>query len=111
MLHIHEGYFENKVTGEITELHDTLVPTFHSNDYAFCMFSCYHTPDSFSFSDQQKAELLSMGDTALIIQSAEGEQQGGQDLLQADGCGVRSTLCDHAAGRTARLPDARPFRG
>ena len=39
MLPIHEGYFENKETGEITELRDTLVPTFHSNDYAFCMFS------------------------------------------------------------------------
>ena len=67
MLHVHEGQFINRETGEVTELRDTLVPTSHSNDYAFCMFSCYHNATSFSFSDQQKSELLSMGDTALII--------------------------------------------
>lgn len=85
MLHIHEGYFENKETGEITELRDTLVPTFHSNDYAFCMFSCYHTPGSFSFSDQQKAELLSMGDTALIILDNDEFRRRVQVAAEAQG--------------------------
>ena len=85
MLHVHEGYMRNKVTGEITELRDTLIPTLHSNDYAFCMFSCYHAHELFSFSDKQKEELLSMGDTALIILDNEEFRRRVESAAKAQG--------------------------
>lgn len=67
MLHVNEGRLISKETGEVFELKDILIPTAHSNDYAFCMFSCDHTRMPFSFTEEQKSELLAMGDTALII--------------------------------------------
>lgn len=67
MLHINEGKYINKKTGEISDLRDVLIPSSNSNDYAYCMFSCDRSRMPFSFTDEQKSEILKMGDTALII--------------------------------------------
>lgn len=67
MLHVNEGKFISKKTGEISDLRDVLIPSSNSNDYAYCMFSCDHSRMPFSFTDEQKSEILKMGDTALII--------------------------------------------
>ena len=71
MLHINEGKYINKKTGEISDLRDVLIPSSNSNDYAYCMFSCDRSRMPFSFTDEQKSEILKMGDTALIITDHE----------------------------------------
>lgn len=45
--------------------------TLHSNDYVFCMFSINIESGAFSFSKEQKENLSTFGDTALVITDAE----------------------------------------
>ena len=71
MLPVVNGIFQDASTGEISVMENVLVPTKNSNDYVFCMFSFHNVSDTFAFTDQQKAELLKLGDTALLITDVE----------------------------------------
>lgn len=48
-------------------LNNALLPTTHSNDFAFCMFCFDNNLDRSEFTATQKSEMLTFGDTALII--------------------------------------------
>lgn len=67
MIHVNKGYFINKETNEKISLDNSLIPTAYSNDYAFCMFGIYPHYEEFKFTEEQKNEIRSFGDTALII--------------------------------------------
>jgi len=49
------------------KIEDGLLKTSYSNDFVFCMFSINNHDNSFEFSELQKQEILTFGDTALII--------------------------------------------
>lgn len=53
--------------GEYIEINNGAMKTPYSNDFVFCMFSINPKQQNFKFSEEQKKELLSFGDTALII--------------------------------------------
>ncbi len=67
MLHINDGELIIKETGERHKLNDTIIPTVLSDSYVFCMTYVDPKNDSFEFTDEQKEELRSFGDTALVI--------------------------------------------
>lgn len=67
LLPIREAQLVLYETGEIKELKNEYIQTKHSNDYVFCMFSLREEQASFSFSEDQKKELASFGDMALVI--------------------------------------------
>lgn len=71
MLHINEGFIRIPDTGETIELNDVLMTTKDSEDFVFCMFGIYPSTEQFRFTDEQRRELLSFGDTALVIQDSE----------------------------------------
>lgn len=54
-------------TGEAAEIKNSAMKTDYSDDFAFCMFSVYPNLPAFKFSEEQKKELLTFGDTALLI--------------------------------------------
>lgn len=67
MLHINEGKFILPDTGEIIEIKDELIRTTSSNDYAYCMFGVNPYSKNFSFTSEQKKNIQSFGNTALLI--------------------------------------------
>ena len=67
MFHINEGRFILPDTGEEIEIKNELIQTTSSNDYAYCMFGINPYSNSFSFTDEQKENIESFGDTALLI--------------------------------------------
>ncbi len=52
---------------EIVKVSNEAIHTTFSNDFVFCMFGIYPKKDCFEYSEEQKAELASFGDTALLI--------------------------------------------
>lgn len=58
---------ENPVTGERKELTDTVLETSESNDFVFCVFQGNPYINDMRFTDEQKARMLTFGDTALLI--------------------------------------------
>lgn len=71
MIHVNEAIIRCPETGEEELLHDELIRTIHSDDYVFCLFAIYPNSSEYSFTDIQKKELLSFGDTALIITDSD----------------------------------------
>lgn len=67
MLHINEGKFILPDTGEIIEIKDELIRTTSLNDYAYCMFGVNPYSKNFSFTSEQKKNIQSFGNTALLI--------------------------------------------
>lgn len=52
---------------EIVRLKNDALKTTFSDDFVFCMFSMYANKSFFEYSEEQKNELTSFGDTALLI--------------------------------------------
>lgn len=75
MLHISEGYM--KITdlksndSEIFTMDDTAIKTSFSNAYVFCSTNIVLTENGVAFDDEQKQELKTFGDSALIIKNKE----------------------------------------
>lgn len=67
MFPIANGSYTCVETGKTIPLNNELFHTKNSFDYVFCMFNCSMTSGRFSFNEQQKKEMLAMGDTALLI--------------------------------------------
>ncbi len=67
MLHVNDATMRNMDTGEVFTLNDELISTVASDNFAFCMFGIDIRSQEFQFSEIQKKELLSFGDTALVI--------------------------------------------
>ena len=58
-------------TNEIIKVKNEAIQTSFSNDFVFCMFGMYANKSFFEYSEEQKNELNSFGDTALIITDRE----------------------------------------
>lgn len=58
-------------TNELINVQHEAVQTSFSNDFVFCMFGMYPNKTSFKFSKEQKDELSTFGNTALIITNRE----------------------------------------
>lgn len=75
MLHVSQGYM--KITDlECNEsnfftLNDTAIKTSFSNAYVFCSTNIVLTKNGVAFNDDQKQELRTFGDSALIIKNKE----------------------------------------
>lgn len=67
MFHLNEGKFVLPDTGEEIEIKNELIQTTWSNDYAYCMFGINPYSNSFRSTDEQKQNIESFGDTALLI--------------------------------------------
>lgn len=67
MLHFNDAELLLPDLGETISLNGNLMKTTHSNDYAFCMFGVNPNLRTFKFTEKQKKEMLSFGDTALLI--------------------------------------------
>lgn len=67
MLPVVIATIENPVTGERTELTDTVLETSESNDFVFCIFKSNPQMNGMRFTAEQKARMLTFGDTALLI--------------------------------------------
>lgn len=67
MLHFNDAELFLPDLGETISLNGDLMKTTHSNDYAFCMFGVNPNLMTFKFTEKQKKEMLSFGDTALLI--------------------------------------------
>lgn len=67
MLHFNDAELFLPDLDETIGLNGSLMKTTHSNDYAFCMFGVYPNLLTFKFTEKQKKEMLSFGDTALLI--------------------------------------------
>ncbi|MDL2220723.1 hypothetical protein LJC55_03550 [Eubacteriales bacterium OttesenSCG-928-N14] len=53
------------------QIDDGLISTIHSNDYVFCMFGINPHSAQFVFTDEQKNDMQSFGDTVLIITDSD----------------------------------------
>lgn len=73
MLHFQNAtaQFSTPDGNHVIPLNDTLLSTSSSDDFVFCMFSINDVSEEFHFSEKQKENLLSFGDTALIILDSE----------------------------------------
>lgn len=67
MLHINDGKLLFPDTGEEIEIKNELIKTSSSNDYVYCMLGINPYGSNFSFTDEQKENIESFGDTALLI--------------------------------------------
>lgn len=67
MMHFNDAELFLPDLGETIKLNDNLMKTTHSNDYAFCMLGVNPNLMTFKFTEKQKREMLSFGDTALLI--------------------------------------------
>ncbi len=67
MLHINQAKLIIPELSEEIEVIDGLMPTNFSNSFAFCMFGVNTKFKIFKFTDEQKNEICSFGDTALLI--------------------------------------------
>ena len=71
MLHVNDGELINKETGEHISLNDNLISTTSSNAFVYCMTFISPSIDEFTFSELQKEDLKTFGDTALVILDSE----------------------------------------
>ena len=98
MLHINQATMlvttlENDEPVAVQDITDGLIMTKHSNDYVFCMFGIKSNTERFSFSDEQKREMLSFGDTALLITDSEEFYKRVRDALIARGVSLQDAHC------------------
>lgn len=71
MLHVNDGQLINKETGEHISLNDNLISTTSSNAFVYCMTFISPNINEFTFSELQKEDLKTFGDTALVILDSE----------------------------------------
>lgn len=67
VLYFTDATFTILNTCETAEIKNSAMKTNYSDDFAFCMFSVYPNSATFKFSEEQKKELLTFGDTTLLI--------------------------------------------
>jgi hypothetical protein len=74
---------ESSESATIEDINNGLMMTKHMNDFVFCMFGIKPNADNFQFTDEQKREMLSFGDTALLITDFEQFCKRIQDALRS----------------------------
>jgi len=67
LFHVNEGTLKLAESGEEIVLNDQLIETSASDDYVFCMFGIPANTEHFQFTDEQREQMKSFGDSALII--------------------------------------------
>jgi hypothetical protein len=76
MLHINKAdvkvwEMKSNELSDSRQIKDGLFKTENSNDYVFCMFGVRADSHEFAFTDEQKREMFTFGDTALLITNTE----------------------------------------
>lgn len=66
MIHVNDGFIVFEGEG-VMKLSDALIHTSVSNCFVFCMFGIAPHSEYFQFTEDQKNEILKLGDTALLI--------------------------------------------
>lgn len=66
-IHVHSANITITETGETHQLNDTAIDCSVNDCFAYCMFFINPNNGDFLFSEQQKQELLSFGESALIV--------------------------------------------
>lgn len=98
MLHINEGTFTVLSEGEsevvsFADLNDALIHTTHRKDFVFCMFSISPQTNYFAFTDEQRNNMLSFGDTALLIKDSEEFYIRVRNAMKKEHISLKNAYC------------------
>ena len=98
MLHINEGAIivmsenESEVIS-YADLTDTLKSTVHGKDFVFCMFSISPQTKCFSFTEEQRNNMLGFGDTALLIENSEEFYNRVRNSMKKEHISLQNAYC------------------